>query len=165
MALTYNLMGKDSYGEINFEEIITRISHCQLATEMELERLRSHPELFPSTVVKDAFDHDIGIIFSDALKYDSLELMEVREKEKHQLLNSVFQAIGGPAYPPQDKNRRPWQQYLHNGAPGAGLDQSLLKEGESNQLLTHAGLRIVESWNAEYREIYTDLKKVNLSPI
>jgi hypothetical protein len=161
MALTYNLMGKDSYGEINMDEIKTRISHCLFATEMELERLRSYPELFPSTAVKIAFDHDVGIIFSDGLKYNSTELLEARESEKKKLLDSVFEAIGGPAHPSQDEARRPWQQFLHNGAPGARLNQSLLREGESNQLLTHAGLRIVEAWTLGYRQIYLDVQKVN----
>lgn len=130
-------------------------------TKSEIERLHKHPALFPSKDVKDAFDHDMEIIFSGALKYNGPEGEEIREKARQQLLQMVLQESGDPAFVEQDPRRKPWQQYLHDRAPGAGLDQSVMRDGQINQVMPHAALRILENWTMWYYHTYKSIKEVS----
>lgn len=130
-------------------------------TKIEIERLHNNPVLFPSKHIKDAFDHDIGVIFGGALKYNGPEGEETREKEKQQLLKTVLQTSRDPSFAEQDPDRKPWQQYLHDRAPGAGLDQSVMVDGQINQVVPHAALRILENWTLEYLQIYKGIKRVS----
>ena len=134
--------------------------HLTLAKE-EIVRLRKHPELFPSKEVEAAFNHDITMIFRDALKHTGPEGEKNREKQQQDLLETVMRESGDPSFTPQDPHRKPWQQYLHDRAPGAGLNQSVMADGHSNQVIPHAGLRILENWTLEYHEIYQQMKAVS----
>lgn len=160
MALSYNLVGKDSYGKIDMPKVFASMLQRFGETKLEIARLRKHPKLFPSNDVKDAFDRDIGLIFSGALKHNGPQGQKIREKEKQKLLEIVMQESGNASYTQQDPRRKPWQQYLHDRAPGAGLDQSVMRDGESNQVMTHAALRILENWTIGYHHIYRGIKKV-----
>ena len=135
------------------------MSRCLRETTLEIERLHKYPSLFSSRDIKNAFDHDMEILFSDALKYNGSEGENIREKEKQQLLQAVLQECG-PAFAEQDPHRKPWQQYLHNRAPGAGLDQSVMLDGHTNQVMPHAALRILEVWTVQYHSAYRGVKEV-----
>lgn len=130
---------------------------------MELERLRKHPKLFPSKVIKRAFDHDIGMIFSGIHKINCSPQEKDVEKGKQTLHKTVAQESKDPSYTSQDERRKPWQQYLHDRAPGSGLDQSVMLDGQSNQVLTHAALRVLDGWTTGYHHIYKEIKQVNNS--
>ena len=136
---------------------------CLRETKLEIERLHIYPFLFPSREIRNAFDHDMRIIFSGALKYNGPEGEEIREKEKQQLLQTVWQESGYPAFTEQDPRRKPWQQYLHDRAPGAGLDPSFMLDGQTNQVMPHAALRIWQSWGVEWSRIYSGIKEVSFS--
>lgn len=162
IALQYNLVGKDSYGKIDLAKVFSSLSERFRETKFEVERLHESPALFPSNAIKDAFDHDVKMIFSEALKYNDSEGEAIREKEKQQLLKTVLRASRNPSCAEQDFRRTPWQQYLHDRAPGAGLDQSVMKDGQSNQVMPHAALRIVENWTIRYRRVYKNVKKASI---
>lgn len=143
------------------DKVFASLSKRLHETNLEIERLRKHPTLFPSKDTEDAFDRDVKMIFSGALKYNGPEREEIREKEKQQLLKTVLQGSADASYAEQDPRRKPWQQYLHDRAPGAGLDQSVMRDGQSNQVMPHAALRILENWTVGYHHIYREIKQVS----
>lgn len=132
-----------------------------MKAKAEIKRLCKHPELFPSKEVNDAFHHDMKSLLGEVLNYNGPEAKALRSEERRELREKVMQQSGNPGYTKQDPRRKPWQQYLHNRAPGAGLDQSVMADGCSNQVIPHAGLRILENWTLNYLRAYQHLKKVS----
>jgi hypothetical protein len=143
---------------------LERLSHQLLETKLELERLRKNPKLFPSESVKHAFNHDVGLIFSGVFNIHCSQDEKDIEKGKETLHQTVAEESQDPSYAPQDERRKAWQQYLHDRAPGSGLDQSVMQDGQSNQVLTHAALRVLDGWTTGYHQIYKDIKKVKKLP-
>jgi len=71
--------------------------------------------------------------------------------------------ILGP--PPRDVFKYPWFQFLSNDAPGLGeLGKDMWKHEwyMTSQLVPNAGIRILESWDSEWRNIWNHLDIVSI---
>ena len=62
--------------------------------------------------------------------------------------------------PGLDPTRKTWEQYLHNRAPGVGVDLSRAGSGGTVQLLPVPALRIMAGHMDEYREALQELNQV-----
>jgi len=127
----------------------------------ELSRLHKNPELFPS---KDAEMEFWGDVY--ALCDRTIGKFIPRQKDSKKITRSL-QAVGmkdqlDSALPKRDVQRTPWEQYLHNRAPGVEADLSAQGTGGSVQILPMAATRIVLGMVEENRAIITDIERVSL---
>lgn len=63
--------------------------------------------------------------------------------------------------PVRDLQRKPWEQYLHDRAPGIGVDLSAQGNGGSVQMFPMAAVRIVRSMVDQNRTIIAGIESVS----
>ena len=130
------------------------------ATEEELSRLQRHPELFSSRHVKENFWRNVQDVCNRSFKKVILK-QEARDRT-----HNVFEAAGleseeNVRIPGRDVQRKSWEQFLHDRAPGTEADLSVFAEEGSVQVLPHAGLRILGANLDEHTAIVLDIEAVS----
>ncbi|MCJ1464670.1 hypothetical protein MMC07_003283 [Pseudocyphellaria aurata] len=136
-------------------------------TYAELERLHEHPELFPTKFVETQFNYDITIICDlllDVVIPKADELLELQKQMDEVQVERAREVL----YPAKDERRTPWQQYLHNNAPGSGIDPELLENPlypddrsgmkKITQALPMTAAKIVRTFKNDREPILRELK-------
>ena len=134
---------------------------CLAVIGDEIDRLDKHPELFPSEDTRQQFFHFVRQILQDwSVAFNKIKAMQMKHKDAIQEAVYAEKHRTRSAY---TVNRKPWQQFLHNKAPGSGMhtremDQNL--EG-STQLLPMGGCRLFHSWAKDCYEVTKEIKAVS----
>ena len=145
-----------------FEEDV-RSEHLEAymrATNAEILRLHQYPELFPSKDIEEDFWRDIHYVCDDLVEKAIPNVEDHNEEEK------ALQAVGveieqDTVLPSRDAQRKPWEQFLHNRAPGGGIDVSTFGGEGSIQILPMAAIRILMATNEENKSIIRDIEAVS----
>ncbi len=129
-------------------------------TEVELSRLRKHPELFPSKDIEKEFWQDVYTLSNKLEK--GLRNLASHTEEHEAFYTTAAQTGKDEILPTRDHQRKPWEQFLHNRAPGSGLDLSEMSSEGSIQVLPMAAVRIALAMNLETKEIIRGIEAVSL---
>lgn len=134
---------------------------CFIFGDMGVKYLRKNPEVFPNKIMREAFERDTNLIYEslEAMVMTSVEIDE--DCENFQASFAGDQLVPGIWLPSQDKQRKPWQQFLHNKAPGTGIRWPFIRPLGSTQAFPLAGCRIVRAMNEELQQIYKGLESVS----
>ena len=131
-----------------------------MATKEELLRLQRHPELFSSKDVEEGFWRNVRLMCNNLMK-SVISGQEARD-DAHEMLQATWVKIEEDMRTPRkDMERKPWEQFLHNRAPGAEADLSMLAEEGSVQIIPMAGLRIIMEFAKEHKAIIRDIVAVS----
>ncbi len=136
------------------------IEDVVLATKEELSRLQRHPELFPSKDTREEFWRNVWLTCYSSVTSVILE-QETRD-HAHKMFQADWVEIKEDLRTPRrDMQRKPWEQFLHNRAPGAEADLSMFSEEGSLQIIPMAACRIIMAHVQEYRAIIRDIEAVS----
>ena len=125
----------------------------------EITRLEKHSELFPSNSIQEQF---CGLVHE---MYTLLErtyaVIDVSDEcQFTTIYENMLEYKYKKYWPSFDEERKPWQQFLHNKAPGSGIDGSYFQNEGSTQVVPLAGAKIRYVWQSEYMEIIRTLEEV-----
>ena len=85
----------------------------------EIDRLHEYPELFPSDDIRQQFFGFVHqILHGWNTAFDKIKAMQMKHGDIIQEAVTAEKHESRPAY---TVDRKPWQQYLHNKAPGTGI--------------------------------------------
>ncbi len=135
---------------------------CMTATRKELLRLQQEPELFPSKDVEERFWREVQKRCGRMVER-AIPAIEARDEARELLRESIADYWQDLVLPTGDVQRKPWEQFLHNGAPGSGADVSRFGEDGSVQILPMAASRIMIAMLVEYYSIAQALDAVSFS--
>ena len=130
-----------------------------MQTEAELLRLQQHPELFPNDENREEFWRHVHSV-SSALAAKGSKAALAHDNEHKALRTSIAESHQAGLLPTRDPSRHSWEQFLHNKAPGSGVDPSTMASEGSTQILPHAGYRIVLKMNDENNSIIEAIEAV-----
>lgn len=137
------------------------MKNVMTATKAELARLRKHPELFPSQSVEKDFWRDVYEM-SDVATDQVVPKAEAHDHDEDILIDARIRFERDQVLPAaQETQRKPWQKFLHNRAPGVQVDLSAVAEGGSVQILPMPALRILLATVDENRSIVDDIEAVS----
>ena len=139
------------------EDVIT-------ATHGELSRLQRHPELFPSKDIREEFWHKVSLTCNHSVESVILE-QEARDHAHKMFEAAKLESEEDLRTPGRDMQRKPWEQFLHNRAPGANADLSMFAEDGSVQIIPMAAARILMATIGEHVEIVRDIEAVSTSTL
>ncbi|KAL2042928.1 hypothetical protein N7G274_003986 [Stereocaulon virgatum] len=140
----------DEKGPVELEYIDPEMVYQILtATEVELSRLRRHPELFPSEGMMEDFWNDICDL-NDDLIGRGLSILEDCDVDERRLFDVSVELSEDLRLHARDTNRKPWEHFLHNGAPGSGIDVSGYGNDGSVQVLPSSAMWILHAALLEY---------------
>lgn len=159
---------EDNHKDFMDNEMDKFLDICLGLTSPELDRLQEHPELFPSKTMEENFYYDVSIICDLLLNLttttdDAFGFMS----ELDRLSESRFKEV---LFPAQDERRKPWQQFLHNNAPGSGIHASrmthcLAIDGmKITQALPMSVAKFLEGIKLERDKIRKELGLVSFEP-
>lgn len=120
---------------------VTILEECLAATSVELKRLQKHPELYPNTTAQQDFLRLVrkackGI----AITLQGRKAWKRVQKVYRRFLEDCNEAV---VLPNRDEHRTPWQQFLHNQAPGSGVGGSQTTGSGCAYLFPPGGVRLV----------------------
>ncbi|MCJ1312396.1 hypothetical protein MMC25_006070 [Agyrium rufum] len=123
--------------------------------ENEVMRLESHHDLFPYEDMPTAFFEHFNALCRVMCKVEEI----VREHEETvQDFEEALQGLTDSFAQFASVNPRTrWQQFLHNKAPGVGLDPSVIPTQGSMQILPYCGMEILYGWTSENSNIRQSL--------
>ncbi|KAL9127073.1 MAG: hypothetical protein Q9217_003975 [Psora testacea] len=134
--------------------------HSSIAmTEVELLRLQQHPDLFPNEEIREGFwryVHDV----SSRLARKGVNAAATHDHEHNLTRELRAELHQAHLLPTRDPSRKPWEQFLHNIAPGIGFDLSTTASEGSTQVLPHAGYRIITRMNDENKTTIHNIEAV-----
>lgn len=119
------------------------------ATEVELTRLQRHPELSPSEGMMVGFWEDLCDL-TDELLERGLLMLEDCDVDERRLFDVSVEVSEDLRLRARDADRKPWEQFLHNGAPGSGIDVSGYGNDGSVQVLPSSAMSILHAALWEY---------------
>ena len=125
----------------------------------ELSYLQEHPEIFPYKNTEEWFWQAVYKLCSD-IEYDFLPVQEVYEDTMLDLYITACEDKVDKALPARDHRRRPWEQFLHNRAPGMNADLSTYGGGGSVQILPMPAIKIASRMREENMTIISDIESV-----
>ena len=132
-----------------------------MATKEELSRLQSHPELFSSKELREEFWHNVRLTCNSSVKF-LIPGQEIRD-HAHEMLQAAWVDIEEDVRTPRrDRQRKPWEQFLHNRAPGAEADLSMFAEEGSVQIIPMAATRILVATMHEHKAVIHDIETVSV---
>ena len=147
------------HGGLNHE----RVEDCLASIDDELTRLDDHPELFSSKALRHQFFGFVYQIFQDWKEaFDEVKWMKWDDEDSVWLGNMLQQHHTRPE---SKEDRKPWQQFLHNKAPGSGFYTEEMNKGGCTQILPEAGVRISHCLSTECKEIIEELEAVSIASI
>lgn len=135
----------------------------------ELERLHEHPELFSSKTTEQNFHYDVSIICDLLLNVGIPKADEVLESQKD-VNRAMEQAANEILAPAKDERRKPWQQFLHNQAPGSGINARRFTHPfttpgmKTNQAVPMTVAKVVMGFKEDRDAILEDLGIVSFTP-
>ena len=131
------------------------------ATKVELLRLQRNPGLFPSKDTEEKFWCNVRHSCSSLVK--NVLLGQESRDHAHEILQAAWVEIEEDKRTPRrDMQRKPWEQFLHNRAPGAEADLSMFPKEGSVQLIPMAASRILMANIEEHRAIIRDIEAVSI---
>ena len=154
MAKLFYLYGAD--------EEVNGLDLCMTSTQKELLRLQQRPELFASKDTEEAFWCEVEECCRLIVE-GSIPAIEAGDEAVKLFRESVAKYWQDLVRPARDEQRKPWEQFLHNGAPGSGADLSQHGEDGSVQVLPMAATRIILAMLVEYNTIAQALDAVSFS--
>ena len=135
---------------------------CMTSTRKELLRLQQEPELFVSKAAEEGFWCEVEKCCKLMVER-SIPAIEARDDARKLFRESVAEHWQDFLLPARDEQRTPWEQFLHNGAPGSGADVSQHGADGSIQILPMAASRIMIAMLVEYNTIVQALDAVSFS--
>lgn len=132
------------------EDVIT-------ATTKELSRLQNHPELFPNEDIREEFWEAFP------LQSRILEEQEASDHAHRMLQAAMVEDQEDMLTPGRDMQRKPWEQFLHNRAPGTEADLSMFPEEGSVQIIPMPASRVMITHLEEHRAIIRNIEAVSTS--
>lgn len=154
MAKLYYFFGAD--------EEVNGLDLCMTSTRKELLRLQQGPELFANKDAEEDFWCEVEEC-CELMVERSIPAIEARDEATKLFRESVAKYWQDLVLPARDEQRKPWEQFLHNGAPGSGADLSQHGEDGSIQVLPMAASRIMIAMLVEYNTIVQALDAVSSS--
>lgn len=135
------------------------IDLVEYLTFEEVQRLHESPDLFASAEIRGEFFNYIHDMCEfekriRSIKHpDDLYLAWHQEEldDRTDSLRPTFQA-----------HLKPWQQFLHNGPPGACPDPDRVIENGSMQVIPPGGLNILEHWQRENEQVMKTYDEVSV---
>lgn len=156
-AIKHNLAIARKACQLEIDTEYELIEDVIMATKTELSRLRRHPELFSSKYIREEFWHSIG--FECNLSVNSVILEQEARDHAHRMLQAARVEVEEDMRTPgRDTQRKPWEQYLHNRAPGTEADLSMFAEEGCLQIIPMAAARILMVTIEEHRAIIRDIE-------
>lgn len=137
------------------DKVLEEFASCFQKTTVEYHRLNQHPELFESKMMREAFRHDIMLIMK-YMKYKTTGEEDI-QKLRTDITSSAEKEFQRKVLPSQDEHRRPWQQFLHNNAPGSGVDLSNTPDNAVIRVLPKAAMRILDSWHKDFSNTHREV--------
>lgn len=137
------------------------IEHVVMATKEELSRLQRHPELFPNRNIRVKFWRYIWHMCHHQLVESVISKQEARDHQHRMIEAARVETEEDMRIPGRDLQRKPWEQFLHNRAPGTEADFSMFAEEGSIQIIPNAAARILVANISEYRNIIRDIEAVS----
>lgn len=131
------------------------------ATKEELSRLQRHPELFPNKDIRKQFWHKIWKLCNLSLK-SVISGQEARDHMRNEIQVAMMESEEDRLIPGRDTQRKPWEQFLHNRAPGIAADLSMFAEEGSIQVIPMAAARILLANIDEHKAIVRDIEAVSI---
>ncbi len=154
MAKLYYFFGAD--------EEVNGLDLCMASTRKELLRLQQKPELFANKEAEEGFWCEVEKCCGLMVER-SIPAIEGHDEAMKLFRESVAKYWQDLVLPARDEHRKPWEQFLHNGAPGSGADLSQHGEDGSIQILPMAASRIMIAMFVEYNTIVQALDAVSFS--
>ena len=157
MALLQTLIACDAEEELLKAEFVEALA---MSIKGELSRLQEHPDLFPSREVEEEFWQNIYSLCDFTVKdiiTNQLTRLRLMKKVQAEAAEDEINAVA----PKRDAQREPWEQYLHNRAPGVEVDLSAQGERGSIQIFPMPGVRVVMGMAEEKRAIISDIESVS----
>nr|QEL51142.1 MAT auxiliary protein 1 [Letharia aff. columbiana 'rugosa'] len=156
-AIRHNLGIAKMACQLEMDAEYELIEDVIMATKSELSRLQKHPELFPSQDIREKFWHSVRLKCNESVKF------VISEQEARDHAHEMFQAVSveveeNTRTPGRDMQRTPWEQFLHNRAPGAEADLSIFAEEGSVQIIPMAAARILMATLEEHAAIIRDIE-------
>lgn len=142
------------------EDEYEMLKQCMLATMDELFHLQKHSEVFPSKDIEEEFWQEVYEL-CDGIVEHLIPSLQGREKEKKDIEALGVKIERDTYLPVRDLQRKPWEQYLHNMAPGVKVDLSYHGNEGSIQIFPMAAVRIVTGMMEETRAIISDIENVS----
>ena len=149
---------EDAEPEDDLEE---RLEDVFAITCAELMRLRFQPQFFSSKDVEEEFWQEVHKPLDDLATM--LTIFEEADEEEGELQGPSFEFCQDEVLPTRDMQRKLWEQYLHNRAPGSGADVSQFGTDGSVQILPHSAVRILGDMLDEIKSIIRDIETVSNS--
>lgn len=127
----------------------------------EIDRLDKNPELFPSEELRQNFFRFVHQIFQawnaaltelKSAEMDHLELIDEAVTAEEQVTRYAYTA-----------GRKPWQQFLHNRAPGSGVHAYEMNPGGSTQIIPMGFSKLLRSWKNESEEVSKKIVTVSIN--
>lgn len=163
-AITHNIAALKAIITWDIKEIeedeYETLEQCMLATKNEVSHLQKHSEVFPSKAVAEEFWQKVSDLCDDVAEYIIPSLQD-REEETEDLQALGVKIERDTYLPVRDMQRKPWEQYLHNMAPGVNVDLSYHGNEGSIQIFPMAAVRIVMGMMEETRAIISDIENVS----
>ena len=136
------------------------IESVVMATKEELSRLQRHPELFPNKDIRKQFWYKISQSCNLSLNFVISE-QEARDHMRETVQVARMESEEDRLTPGRDAQRKPWEQFLHNRAPGIAADLSMFAEEGSIQVIPMAAARILLANIDEHKAIVRDIEAVS----
>ena len=139
-----------------------------IPTEAELVRLQEHPELFPTEKVKEDFWLYVFEV-SDSIAEQWIPEELCCQSEHAEARDLAVSSVQEELLPFGHKARKPWEQFLHNKAPGSGVDLSTLglalslpneRPRASIQIMPTAAMRLLRAMRIDYEAIHDGIHEV-----
>ena len=124
----------------------------------ELERLQKHPELFPSEEAEQVFWRRLKNALEKIIQIRSILCED--EKKDSEFLSDDAKEMLADILPSRSESRKPWEQFLHNRAPGAGVDLSDMGSNGSIQILPMGALRLLHGMKEANTSIIRGIEAV-----
>ena len=126
-----------------YEDLET-LDNCVKSIYNDIERLRENPKLFPSQRISSNFWAGVKTALNDTMKL-SVGFRQLNLRYKTIFARLEHEDRLDHTRLRRDQSRKPWEQFLHNNAPGSGVDLRDMEQGGSIQILPMAALRLLHT--------------------
>ena len=136
----------------------------------DVDRLRQHPELFPDQSSKDSFRDEISKLRRALVRMGrrQRELRKMEKKFGAEIVKDQYYSCRSSFFrgPFHLKRLKPWQQFLYNWAPGAGVFHpaipSILRPSKDNtsQILPWAGIKLIREYEKQAKLVIDEMREV-----
>lgn len=135
------------------------IEPCLSLITIELKRLQENPELYPNKAVQRDFLQLVRKACDGIAKaLQDTKLLRQANKAYSKFFEDFNQA---EVVPNHDGHRTPWQQFLHNHAPGSGIEGLRTMGKGCAYLFPPAGVRVVSQMYQALQSAVHDIQAVS----